>query len=1126
MRVVLRIAVVAATTAVLLFLPGLQNGAAAQAVGKPAGTTAPKPAQTPGPPRPAALFRVSENFRSGYIDKTGKAILWGFEDAGSFSEGLAPVKLGNWVGFIDATGKVVIAAQYADAGSFSGGLARVRVGTSWGYVDRAGMLAIPLQFGAAEDFSEGYAAVKIGGTFGTIDPKGTVVVQPRYDGLSILSDGLMAFRQGGKWGFLDKTGAVVIGPQFDRAGDFSGGLAPAWQGAKCGFIDKSGQWVVEPKYDDAMNFSEGLAPVMSIKRDVVRDEETGRVVKMQVFHRWGQIDPTGKEVIAVDLDKTGPFSEGVAPAWRNEQFGYMDKSGKLALQPIYSKNPGAFHNGLARVEMGWRLGYIDAVGTMVVPQQFSDLGSFGDGLAPARIHPDSPRDYLNGSEGRGLWGYIDATGQFAIKPRFEDALVFRHGLAAVQVDGKWGLVGKDGKTVLKPQYKAVAVQSEKIAAVEVGGVWGFVDTAGQSITEPQFEAASFLGTGQAVVKKGGKCGVVDGAGKVVVPPQYDDCGWLFSEGLLGVTRNGKAGFIAPDGSIAIAPQYEAAAGFTQGDLSAVKMGGKWGFVDRAGNMVVAPTYDMAVGFSEERAAVRAGGLWGFIDRTGKAAIAPRFQQAEYFSDGLAAVKVDDKWGYVDKTGRLAIAPQFDVAEPFEHGLARVHSGTQVAYVNPAGTTVWTTKPDPMAKYYDSHAGDSGVKSDAAGAGVRTLKVEVAVDQIVSQRPDWRKAIEKRVQVASDLYEKNFGIRFAVTRIVPWESPSLGEDANPDDYISSVLDRLQDTVPPLDAELVLGFTGQDRHGVGHAGVASAFGRHVLVNDSFSGPGGIEIQAAYTVVHEISHAFGMFHVKDEQSFLHYSMSFNPQAGMEQWHFDPYTVRHMNLMRGFDFTKGVDSLSAQQVREAQAIFTEGTDLDSDVLGRKVAFLVGWGYGAQGAYLARMGERVLATREFAKAAAVLAKDPDPQIYLYLGQNLLGVRFGLDGFETIRKSIALKSNFAQGHFTLGAALDWQEREDIRFVQLQQSDAPAPSLADILRRYVLLHPDSAETLREYQQAAKLGPENAYYHARLGAALAVRHRDSEALAEYARAAELQPTSASYKAKLESLKQRIAAAGAAK
>ena len=50
----------------------------------------------------------------------------------AFSEGLAAVKMGRW-GFVDKTGKVVINPQFDDAGSFSDGLAVIKLGGQFGY---------------------------------------------------------------------------------------------------------------------------------------------------------------------------------------------------------------------------------------------------------------------------------------------------------------------------------------------------------------------------------------------------------------------------------------------------------------------------------------------------------------------------------------------------------------------------------------------------------------------------------------------------------------------------------------------------------------------------------------------------------------------------------------------------------------------------------------------------------------------------------------------------------------------------------------------------------------------------------------------------------------------------------
>ena len=65
--------------------------------------------------------------------KTGTVVINPqFDEAGSFSEGLAVVRIGDYemgkYGFIDKTGSVVINPQFDEAGSFSDGLAAVRIG--------------------------------------------------------------------------------------------------------------------------------------------------------------------------------------------------------------------------------------------------------------------------------------------------------------------------------------------------------------------------------------------------------------------------------------------------------------------------------------------------------------------------------------------------------------------------------------------------------------------------------------------------------------------------------------------------------------------------------------------------------------------------------------------------------------------------------------------------------------------------------------------------------------------------------------------------------------------------------------------------------------------------------------
>ncbi|MCP4643275.1 MAG: WG repeat-containing protein [bacterium] len=106
----------------------------------------------------------------GYIDASGTLVLKAnpaHYQLGRFSEGLASFATFRSTlisdrqehGFIDRAGKVVIPPEFDEARSFSEGFAAVRVGEKWGFVDKQGNMAIPARYDFVTPFSEGTATV-------------------------------------------------------------------------------------------------------------------------------------------------------------------------------------------------------------------------------------------------------------------------------------------------------------------------------------------------------------------------------------------------------------------------------------------------------------------------------------------------------------------------------------------------------------------------------------------------------------------------------------------------------------------------------------------------------------------------------------------------------------------------------------------------------------------------------------------------------------------------------------------------------------------------------------------------------------------------------------------------------
>ncbi|MEH1790956.1 MAG: WG repeat-containing protein [Nostoc sp.] len=139
--------------------------------------------------------------------------------------------------------------------------------------------------------------------------------------------------------------------------------------------------------------------------------------------KYGFIDKNGKEVIPVQFDINGS-SLDLGNIWADINFGEISTSG------VYG-----FSEGLAMVEIGGKIGYIDRTAKIIINPQFENGRQFIDGLAPVKIGKK--------------WGYIQKDGKFIINPQFDERSQFSEGLAAIKVGGKWGYIDKEGKIVIK-----------------------------------------------------------------------------------------------------------------------------------------------------------------------------------------------------------------------------------------------------------------------------------------------------------------------------------------------------------------------------------------------------------------------------------------------------------------------------------------------------------------------------------------------------------------------------------------------------------------------------------------------------------------------------------------------------
>jgi hypothetical protein len=437
----------------------------------------------------------------------------------------------------------------------------------------------------------------------------------------------------------------------------------------------------------------------------------------------------------------------------NDKYGYIDRTGKVVLQPRYDEiasydstymftpeviDRRSFSEGVRPVKLGQKWGYIDADEKLVIAATFDMAGPFSGGRAQV-VQSEK-------------WGLIDRTGKFTVEPRYSYIGPFEKGWAPVAVGGeglegglpgsKWGLIDPTGKVILDPKYDMVYVLGDSAALANVGGSWKGA---------------------YGEVFAGGKWGTVNQQGKFLIEPSISlpsipemeapttgepevwkrPLSLLFSHGLAPIAIDGKWGFIDERGRIAIKPQFDWVGPFAvpphpetfwwpklgqYGQAARVKpsnptstaraqLKGKFGYIDRSGAWLISPIYDRVGYFSEGLAGVKQGDRFAFINEQGVEAFTiAKGESAEPFWNGLAAVRVGELWGYVDKTGRWVHKPQFDEIRSWTDNLQEVSKNKKWGLIDGTGRLVCPIKYDwfgSFGKGGDAAVGIGPTGNDAA-----------------------------------------------------------------------------------------------------------------------------------------------------------------------------------------------------------------------------------------------------------------------------------------------------------------------------------------------------------------------------------------------------------------------------
>lgn len=314
--------------------------------------------------------------------------------------------------------------------------------------------------------------------------------------------------QNGKYGYINSNGEWMINAKYDWCDYYYDGKAIVKEKGKFGFINAKGELIIPAIYDTAKHYSEGMAAVASrneegrINWDFIDSAGTHLNIKVPALSNVTSFN-SGRSVATedgflnfyffkrngdtafsargfyLDENRVPDYSEGLLHVYFGEmQSTFIDTNGIFWGKGDF-ENCGDFHDGMAWVQQGFKIGFINTKGEMVIAPQFDSVGNFNEGIALAKIKMTYDQNLLKMSG--GVIEYIDKEGNIVAPPIYSDGTSFNDGFAFVKFNDHYGFINSNGEVVIDYQYETGKNFFRGLAYVKKENHWEYINTKGNKV---------------------------------------------------------------------------------------------------------------------------------------------------------------------------------------------------------------------------------------------------------------------------------------------------------------------------------------------------------------------------------------------------------------------------------------------------------------------------------------------------------------------------------------------------------------------------------------------------------------------------------------------------------------------
>jgi WG containing repeat len=554
---------------------------------------------------------------------------------------------GGLCGAVRRDGSIAVPPRYDWVGAFADGRAAVRLNGLYGFVDEDGREIVTPQYRVVDDYHFGFAQVDIDGKSALIDRDGKMVMPPKYGFIRAVAPDRFRVseeRRLGGWiggenfsgsrAWFDPSGGVAISGDFDLE-------------LPTGVIDMSGQWIEPLKLPWTPSFDQDDPSIRWTQKDKL----------------WGLARADGSWLVEPKFEQADVLVDGLARVKLDGKFGFIDRNGNFVIEPMFSR-ARSFERRIGKTSAARDgvVGVIDRTGAWVLRTGYQEIflaATYGKDRIPFGWH----------FKKADRWGLLDLDGRVVVEADFDQALHrCNDGRLVAYKNKEWLSFKADGSPLQPPDGRLIDATCDGSPpyTMKIGDKLTLVDGNFDPVTPLRFDALVWAGRGIKNGKIDGKWGRIGADGRWLLEPKFD----YLSTGidLFVASLDGKRGFMRADGSWLIAPKFEAARRRDK-DTAFVTVAGATGVLRLEDQSWIVPARPGIMCDINHAIMSESAGKRVILSRTGETWIDVGAERVGANLDfGLLTFLRDGKWGLVDTAGQVVIEPQYDDPLYFTSGL--------------------------------------------------------------------------------------------------------------------------------------------------------------------------------------------------------------------------------------------------------------------------------------------------------------------------------------------------------------------------------------------------------------------------------------------------------------------------